>query len=63
MDPDLSEGDDHGFDSILGLQYEFAQGLIAKVEHNYYKGADDSSLGAFPSNDYNEIKAAVVLGF
>ena len=63
VDPDLSEADDSGFDLILGLQYEFSQGLIAKVEHNYFRGGDDSSLGAFPNNDYNEIKVAVVVGF
>jgi len=63
VDPDLNEGNNYGFDLIVGVHYEFDGGLIAKVEHNYYKGAEGSSLGAFPANDYNEIKAAVVLGF
>ncbi len=63
VDPNLSAGDDYGFDLITGINYEIHEWFMVKIENNYFKGAGGSSLGVFPGNGYSEIKAAVVLGF
>jgi phosphate-selective porin len=63
IDPDTKTANDQGFDLIIGLNYEIAGGFMIKVENNYFKGAEESSLARFPGSGYNEIKAAVVLGF
>ena len=63
LDPDLDRSADHGFDIITGVNFQINQSFIIKLEHNYFKGAKNSSLSGFSGRDYNEIKAAVVLGF
>ena len=63
IDPDTDTKSDHGYDLIVGLNYEISGAFMIKVENNYFKGADESSLAQFPGSSYNEIKAAVVLGF
>jgi hypothetical protein len=63
VDPNTSVKDDHGYDLIVGLNYEISGGFMLKLENNYYKGAPSSSLAELPNASYNEIKAAVVLGF
>ena len=63
IDPDLDTNNDAGFDLIIGVNYEVSPFFMIKVENNYFKGDSASSLGAFPGSSYNEIKAAVVLGF
>jgi len=63
VDPSTDVADDHGYDVIAGLNYEVSGGFMIKIENNYYKGASSSSLAEFPGAGYNEIKAAVVLGF
>ncbi|MGH9337217.1 MAG: porin, partial [Vicinamibacteria bacterium] len=63
VDPDTDAADDHGYDLIVGLNYEISGGFMIKVENNYFKGASNSSLAQFPGASYNEIKTAVVLGF
>ena len=63
VDPNLDIADDHGYDLIVGLNYEISGGFMVKVENNYYKGASNSTLAQYPNASYNEIKAAVVLGF
>ncbi len=63
VDPSTDVADDHGYDVIAGLNYEVSGGFMIKIENNYFKGASASSLAEFPGASYNEIKAAVVLGF
>jgi Phosphate-selective porin O and P len=63
VDPSSDRADDHGYDVIAGLNYEVSGGFMIKIENNYFKGASASSLADLPGADYNEIKAAVVLGF
>ena len=63
VDPNTDVANDHGYDFIAGLNWEVAPGFMFKIENNYFKGADDSTLAQFPGNGYSEIKAAVVLGF
>ena len=54
---------DGGLDFILGVNYELAKQCHVKLENNYFKGGKNTSLAQFPGRDYNEIKAAFVLGF
>lgn len=61
-EPDTDISGNHGFDAVLGLNYEY-NGVIFKLENNYYFGQDDSTLGTLPGNGYNEIKGAIVVGF
>jgi hypothetical protein len=63
VDPSTEVADDHGYDVIAGLNYEVSGGFMIKIENNYFKGASASSLAELPGAHYNEIKAAVVLGF
>jgi len=63
VDPSKDVAEDHGYDVIAGLNYEVSGGFMIKIENNYFKGASGSSLAEFPGASYNEIKAAVVLGF
>lgn len=63
LDPDLRSGNNSGIDIVTGVNFEVSPGFIVKVDNNYFRGAPGSSLGVFPGRDYNEIKAAVVLGF
>jgi hypothetical protein len=63
VDPNTDVANDHGYDFIVGLNWELAPGFMIKIENNYFKGADDSSLAQYPGDGYSEIKAAVVLGF
>ncbi len=62
-DPDRSLGNDDGVSLVAGINYEISRSYMIKIENNYFRGASGSSLGVFPGSDYNEIKAAVVLGF
>ena len=63
IDPNTDVADDHGYNFIVGLNVEISGGFMIKAENNYYKGASDSTLARYPNASYNEIKAAVVLGF
>jgi hypothetical protein len=63
VDPNVDVDADHGYDFIVGLNYEITGGFMIKVENNYFKGAESSTLAEYPGAGYNEIKAAVVLGF
>ena len=63
IDPSTDVASDHGYDFVAGINYEVSGGFMIKVENNYFKGASASSLAVFPGASYNEIKAAVVLGF
>jgi hypothetical protein len=63
VDPSTDVAEDHGYDVIAGVNFEVSGGFMIKVENNYFKGASQSSLAGFPGAGYNEIKAAVVLGF
>lgn len=63
VDPSADVPDDHGWDFIVGINWEVAKGFMIKVENNSFHGGDKSSLGTLPGNGYNEIKSALVLGF
>jgi Putative beta-barrel porin-2, OmpL-like. bbp2 len=63
IDPDRNEANDQGYDLIVGLNYEISAGFMIKIENNHFTGASESSLAQFPGRSYNEIKAAVALGF
>jgi len=63
VDPNLDRPDDQGYDVIVGVNWEISRGFGLKLENNFFKGASESSLAAYPGASYNEIKAAVVLGF
>lgn len=63
IDPNSNIDEDHGYDFIVGINYEITGGFMIKAENNYYKGASQSSLAQYPNASYSEIKAAVVLGF
>ncbi len=63
FDPNRTITDDHGYDTILGVNYEASRWFQVKLENNWFKGGKNSTLGGYPGRDYNELKAAVVLGF
>lgn len=63
VDPNRDVDEDHGYVFIFGLNYEISGGFMIKAENNYFKGASRSTLAEYPNASYNEIKAAVVLGF
>ncbi len=63
VDPDTGASDDTGMSVVGGVNFEPSRGLQVKVEHNWLYGASGSSLGGLPNQGYNELKAAVVLGF
>ncbi len=54
---------DFGTAYIFGANYEFSQGFMFKLENNFVKGEENTSLKDIPNKSYNEIKAAIVLGF
>lgn len=58
-----SRSDDVGRIFIVGLNYELTKQCNVKLENNYFRGGKATSLAQFPGRDYNEIKAAFVLGF
>ena len=60
---DTRKPDDSGMILILGLNYELARQTNIKLENNYFRGGRATSHASFPGRDYNEIKAAFVLGF
>jgi hypothetical protein len=63
IDPDLDAEEDQGLDLVAGLNVTIDEWFMIKLENHYFKGGDQSSLTEFPGSDYNELKAAVVLGF
>jgi len=63
VDPDLDIGNDDGASFIVGANYEPLRGFVIKLENNYFHGGPASTLAQYPGRDYNELKAAVVLGF
>lgn len=52
VDPNSNIGNDTGRDIILGLNIKVDEAYTIKIEDNYFKGLD-----------YNEIKAAIAVGF
>lgn len=63
VDPDTKAASNSGFDLVLGLNWEVAQGFMLKLENNRVWGEAASSLAQYPGRRYDELKAAVVLGF
>ena len=63
VDPDTGLTDDQGWDFIVGVNWEVSRNFMLKLENNSFHGGEGSSLGTLPGNGYNEIKAAVALGF
>lgn len=60
---DTRKADDVGTLLVAGLNYELTKQCHVKVENNYFHGGKTTGLVTFPGRDYNEIKAAFVLGF
>ena len=54
---------DAGYELVTGMNVAASDHLFVKVENDHVGGSSASSLGAYPGRDYNEIKAAVVVGF
>ena len=63
IDPDTDRSSDDGADLVMGVNYELSKWFMIKAELNHFFGASGSTLADYPGRDYNEIKAAVVLGF
>jgi hypothetical protein len=63
IDPDTDQADDDGRDIIVGVNWEMSRWFMIKVENNWFKGGESSSLAQYPGRGYSEIKAALVLGF
>lgn len=63
IDPDTDRSDDEGEDIIVGVNWEVSRWFMIKVENNWFKGSEDSTLAQYPGRGYSELKAAVVLGF
>jgi hypothetical protein len=63
VDPNLDMAADAGSELVTGLNVAASDHLFVKVENDHVVGGSASSLGAYPGHDYNEIKAAVVVGF
>lgn len=60
---DTHKANDVGTIFIVGINYELAKQVNVKFENNYFHGGTATNLAKFPGRDYNEIKAAFVLGF
>jgi hypothetical protein len=58
---DLTGVDGHVF--LVGVNVELAKNFQLKLENNDFRGGSKSTLAVFPGKGYNEIKAALVLGF
>ncbi|MEM7397089.1 MAG: hypothetical protein AAF492_32590, partial [Verrucomicrobiota bacterium] len=63
LDPDRDVSDNEGMELVAGVNIAVNENFIVKIENDYFHGEDETNLAEFPGNDYNEIKAAVVLGF
>ncbi len=63
IDPDTDRSSDEGTDLVLGVNYELSKWFMIKTELNHFNGSSNSTLAEYPGRDYNELKAAVVLGF
>jgi phosphate-selective porin len=63
IDPDGDVDDDQGSDFIAGLNYELSKNFQFKLENNWFQGGSATEYAALPGRDYQEIKAAVVMGF
>lgn len=63
VDPDRDKPDDGGLDLVVGLNFEAAKGFQIKLENDYFKGGTATTFSTLPGRSYNELKAAVVLGF
>lgn len=61
---DSEERDESAVVWIPGLYYRFQKYAVVKVENAYFKGSrDNAEFADIPGRDYNELRAAVVLGF
>jgi len=58
---DVADVDGHCF--LVGVNIELAKNFQLKLENNDFRGGSKSTLAKYPGNGYNEIKAALVLGF
>ena len=63
VDPDRDSDDDEGHDLIVGVNWEAQRWFMVKLENNWFKGGKNTNLGSLPGRDYNEVKAALVLGW
>ncbi len=53
--------DGHVF--LVGVNVELAKNFQLKLENNDFRGGSKSTLAQYPGKGYNELKAALVLGF
>ena len=61
-DPDSDISDNQGYEAIFGINHLF-NGMTFKLEHIHNFGGSNSIFNTFPGNSYNEIQAAIVVGF
>lgn len=63
FNPDRRISGFEGRDFLVGVNIELAKNFQLKLENNDFKGGSKSTLARYPGRGYNEIKAALVLGF
>jgi len=63
VNPNRRLADVGGHDLIVGVNIELSRNFQFKAENNTFRGGSKSSLAQYPGRGYNEIKAALVLGF
>jgi hypothetical protein len=63
LDLNTRTRDEDGTSFIAGVNFELAKQCNVKLENNYFRGGRATNLAGFPGRDYNEVKAAFVLGF
>jgi hypothetical protein len=63
IDPDRDADGDEGHDLIVGVNWEPQRWFMVKLENNWFKGGRNTNLAEFSGRDYNEVKAALVLGW
>ncbi len=63
LDLNTRTRDEDGTSFVAGVNYELAKQCNVKLENNYFRGGRATNLASFPGRDYNELKAAFVLGF
>ncbi len=63
VNPNRRLDDVGGRDFIVGVNIEMSKNFQLKIEDNIFRGGSKSSLAKYPNRGYNELKAALVLGF
>jgi hypothetical protein len=63
FNPDREITGVYGHVFLVGINVELAKNFQLKFEDNDFRGGSKSTLARYPGKGYNEIKAALVLGF